>query len=149
MNEGKIELPEKITRSEAEWKASLTPEQYHILRQKGTERPGTGLYDQFFIEGKYFCAGCGLELFESGTKFDAGCGWPSFSEPAETQNIEEHRDLSFGMVRTEVVCSRCGGHLGHVFNDGPPPTGLRYCINSASLTFKPSEKLRKEADSLK
>lgn len=137
-------VTEKVFKSEEEWRKLLTPEQYSILRQKGTERPHTGIYDQFFVKGSYFCAACGLELFESGSKFDAGCGWPSFSSPAESAHIQENTDKSFGMVRTEVVCSRCGGHLGHVFNDGPPPTGLRYCINSVSLVFKSTEQLESE-----
>lgn len=136
-------VTEKIFKSDEEWKEILSPEQYRILRQKGTERPGTGLYDQFFVKGKYYCAGCGQELFESNSKFDAGCGWPSFSAPAQKVNIDEHSDRSFGMIRTEVVCSRCGGHLGHVFNDGPPPTGLRYCINSDALIFRSEEELQK------
>jgi peptide-methionine (R)-S-oxide reductase len=136
-------VTEKIFKSDEEWKEILSPEQYRILRQKGTERPGTGLYDQFFVKGKYYCAGCGQELFESNSKFDAGCGWPSFSAPAQKVNIDEHSDRSFGMIRTEVVCSRCGGHLGHVFNDGPPPKGLRYCINSDALVFRSEEELQK------
>ncbi len=144
MQSSKNKVTEKIFKSDEEWKKVLTPEQYQVLRQKGTDRPHTGLYDQFFVKGRYYCAACGLELFESGSKFDAGCGWPSFSEQLESGHIEEHRDLSYGMVRTEVVCSRCGGHLGHVFNDGPPPTGLRYCINSTSLVFKNEDQLVKE-----
>lgn len=144
MQSSKNIVTEKIFKSDEEWKKVLTPEQYQVLRQKGTDRPHTGIYDQFFVKGRYYCAACGLELFESGSKFDAGCGWPSFSEPLESGHIDEHRDLSYGMVRTEVVCSRCGGHLGHVFNDGPPPTGLRYCINSTSLVFKSEEQLLKE-----
>ena len=142
-------VTEKIFKSDEEWKDILTPEQYRVLREKGTERPGTGLYDQFFVKGRYYCAACGLELFESSSKFDAGCGWPSFSTPANTGNIDEHSDRAFGMVRTEVVCSRCGGHLGHVFNDGPPPTGLRYCINSESLTFKSEVDIRKSEDTVR
>jgi len=124
---------DKICKSDEEWRRSLTPEQYRILRQKGTERPFTGQYAETNIPGVYLCAACGLELFASDTKFDAGCGWPSFYDPLNKQHVEEHEDRSHGMVRTEVTCSRCGGHLGHVFPDGPNPTGLRYCINSASL----------------
>lgn len=142
-------VTEKIFKSDEEWKEILTADQYRILRQKGTERPGTGLYDMHFVKGHYYCAACGLELFESNSKFDAGCGWPSFSTPAKNGNIEEHSDRTFGMVRTEVICSRCGGHLGHVFNDGPPPTGLRYCINSESLTFKSEEEIQKSGDTVR
>jgi peptide-methionine (R)-S-oxide reductase len=124
---------DKIRKSDEEWRRSLTPEQYRILRQKGTERPFTGQYAEISTPGVYLCAACGLELFRSETKFDAGCGWPSFFDPADHENVDEHKDCSHGMVRTEVTCSRCGGHLGHVFPDGPQPTGRRYCINSASL----------------
>jgi peptide-methionine (R)-S-oxide reductase len=124
---------DKICKSDEEWRRSLTPEQYRILREKGTERPFTGQYAETDTPGVYLCAACGLELFPSETKFDSGCGWPSFSDPLDKEHVEEHEDLSHGMTRVEVTCSRCGGHLGHVFPDGPQPTGLRYCINSASL----------------
>lgn len=122
----KIELPEE------EWKKKLTPEQYHILREKGTERAFTGKYYREHGSGVYRCAGCGAELFDSDTKFESGSGWPSFSNAREGA-IESHVDTSHGMTRTEIVCAACGGHLGHVFEDGPAPTGLRYCVNSASL----------------
>jgi peptide-methionine (R)-S-oxide reductase len=124
---------EKIQKSNEEWRRSLTAEQYRILREKGTERAFTGQYTETKTPGVYLCAACGLELFPSETKFDSGCGWPSFYDPLAKENVEEHEDRSHGMTRTEVTCSRCGGHLGHVFPDGPNPTGLRYCINSASL----------------
>jgi peptide-methionine (R)-S-oxide reductase len=127
--------PEKITKTEAEWREQLTPEQYHVLRQQGTEYPFTGKYWNMKEDGTYTCAACGQELFRSDTKFDSGCGWPSFYDALESGNVEARVDTSHGMERTEVVCSRCGGHLGHVFDDGPAPTGLRYCINSASLQF--------------
>jgi peptide-methionine (R)-S-oxide reductase len=129
------ELPEKIQRSEAEWRSLLTPEQYRILREKATEHPFTGALTENRETGNYHCAGCGALLFLSGAKFDSGCGWPSFMLPADSNAIAEHEDRSLGMRRVEVVCARCGGHLGHVFPDGPRPTGLRYCINSASLAF--------------
>jgi peptide-methionine (R)-S-oxide reductase len=125
----------KIQKSEEEWKKELTPEQYHVMREKGTERPFSGEYESFWENGVYKCGACGEPLFESESKFDAGCGWPSFSKPLPNAQIEEHRDTTFGMVRTEVTCGNCGAHLGHVFDDGPRPTGLRYCINSVSLGF--------------
>jgi peptide-methionine (R)-S-oxide reductase len=133
---GKSERPEKLERTEAEWRARLTPEQYSILREKATERAFTGALTQNHETGNYHCAGCGTLLFASGAKFDSGCGWPSFTIPADSKAVAEHEDASFGMRRVEVTCAACGGHLGHVFPDGPRPTGLRYCINSGSLNFE-------------
>jgi peptide-methionine (R)-S-oxide reductase len=121
----------KIEKSDAEWRQELSDEQYRVLRQKGTEAPFSGEYDHVFEPGTYKCAGCGAQLFDSDAKYDSGCGWPAFSAPAGA--VEEETDASHGMVRTEVMCASCGGHLGHVFPDGPQPTGLRYCINSAAL----------------
>jgi len=131
-------MADKIIKTEEEWKQELTPEQYYILRQKGTERAFTGEYTDTEDAGEYKCAACGQVLFESGTKFHSGCGWPSFYA-TEASKVDEHVDTSHGMRRTEVTCSRCGGHLGHVFPDGPPPTGLRYCINSAAIDFEPAK----------
>ena len=130
-----IEKQNKNNLSEQEWKEKLTPEEYHILREKGTERPFTGEYDKFYEDGTYKCAGCGTELFSSSSKYDSGCGWPAFYE-ALPKKIEESEDNSFGMKRVEITCENCGGHLGHVFNDGPQPSGLRYCVNSISLDFE-------------
>jgi peptide-methionine (R)-S-oxide reductase len=141
MNETKQESPsvfEKVEKSEEEWKQTLTPEQYHVLRQKGTERAFTGKYWNHHEDGTYTCAACGQELFTSDTKFDSGCGWPSFYDAKDNGTVVFHEDFSHGMHRIEVLCSRCGGHLGHVFNDGPQPTGQRYCINSVSIDFRKS-----------
>ena len=124
---------QKVTKSEADWRRELTPEQYHILREKGTERAFTGEYAHTKTPGVYRCAACGQELFDSDTKYDSGSGWPSFYQPVDDKKVELHDDNTFGMQRTEVICSKCESHLGHVFPDGPQPTGMRFCINSASL----------------
>ena len=131
---------EKIRKSDAEWQQELSPEQYAVARKKGTERAFTGKYVENHEAGLYSCACCGTPLFSSDTKYDSGSGWPSFTAPADPNNVEVHRDRSYSMERTEVVCAKCDAHLGHVFPDGPGPGGLRYCVNSLSLDFKKGEK---------
>ena len=127
---------EHLTLSEAEWRKRLSPEQYHVLREAGTERAFAGRYNDNKADGIYACAGCGLDLFDSADKYDSGSGWPSFTQPIDASHVVEHADTSHGMRRVEARCARCDGHLGHVFPDGPPPTGLRYCMNSLSLDFR-------------
>ncbi len=131
-------MDDTLPTTEEEWRRKLTPEQFEVLRHKGTERAFTGAYWDEHADGIYRCAGCGAELFDAKTKFESGTGWPSFYEPALQEAVELHEDRSYGMLRTEVTCRRCGGHLGHLFDDGPAPTGQRYCINSCSLDLDPS-----------
>ena len=135
---GNVPPPRRVEKSDAEWRKQLTNEEYHVARGKGTERPFSSEMCALFEPGRYNCICCGTPLFESDTKFDSGCGWPSYFRPLNPENVREKRDTSHGMIRTEVICNVCDAHLGHVFPDGPPPTGLRYCFNSASLSFEPA-----------
>ncbi|HXD34708.1 MAG TPA: peptide-methionine (R)-S-oxide reductase MsrB [Pyrinomonadaceae bacterium] len=129
-------MTDKITKSDEQWRIELTPERYHVMREGGTERAFTGVFWDNHEAGKYSCAACGLELFDSDTKFESGSGWPSFFAPISSENVDQETDETHGMIRTEVRCGRCGSHLGHVFDDGPRPTGLRYCMNSVALDFE-------------
>lgn len=136
----------KINKTDADWKAELTAEQYRVMRKAGTEAPFSGQYDQCWDKGVYHCAGCGHPLFDSNSKFNAGCGWPSFHSELEEAHIMQRPDLSHGMSRVELLCRNCEAHLGHVFPDGPPPTGTRYCINSVSLSFQPVDAPGQDGD---
>ncbi len=134
------ERPDAVTKTEAQWRASLSPEEFHVLREAGTERAFTGKYWDNHDDGAYHCAACGLELFDSKTKFESGTGWPSFYNAVGENHVATKVDSTLGMARTEILCARCGGHLGHVFPDGPEPTGLRYCVNGTALDFTPTKK---------